>query len=195
MASTGFEQYYDKITEYCLKAYAEDNVDDVTALATGVMDIEGFPMHYPTHHYMVPAVLLSAARKKQGHSLDVIERDLAEALERALEVPGGACGYQGACGAAVGVGIFISILTDTAPTSAATWAIGNRATGTALINMAEYGGPRCCKRCSYIGLLTAVKQAAKELDLQLTASQPICHYYENNQAECLKERCPFYPKA
>ncbi len=195
MAAGGFDEYYDKITEYCMDAFEAGRADDAVALATGVMNIPGFPMHYPTHHYMVPAVLLTAARKQQGHGADVLKRDLAEALERAREVPGGFCGFQGACGAAVGTGIFFSVITDTVPVSKDTWALGNRATGTALLKMAEYGGPRCCKRCSYLAILSALPQVEKDLGLVIQGETPVCGFYGRNEDECLKERCPFYPKA
>ncbi len=72
MAATGFDEYYDKITEYCLDAWDSGNVNDVAVLATGIMQMPGFPMHYPVHHYLVPAVLLTAARKQQGHEKPVI---------------------------------------------------------------------------------------------------------------------------
>ncbi|MDL2253154.1 DUF5714 domain-containing protein [Ruminococcaceae bacterium OttesenSCG-928-I18] len=193
MAASDFDEYYDKITEYCLKAWDSDSVEDVVELATGVMDMPGHPLHYPTHHYLVPAVMLTAARKDQGHEREVLERDLAEALERARNVPGGSCGFQGACGAAVGTGIFWSIITDTAPVSEENWADTNRATGKALLTMAEYGGPRCCKRCSWLALQSVVPDAKKKLRLHIHAGDPQCNFYEDNK-ECLEERCPFYPE-
>ena len=193
MAATGFDEYYGKITEYCLAAWDTGEVADVVALATGAMEMPGHPVHYPTHHYLVPAVLLTAARKAQGHGRDVIERDLAEAQERAREVPGGSCGFQGNCGAAVGTGIFWSVITDTAPVSADNWGDANRATGKALLTLAEYGGPRCCKRCSWLALQSVVPDAQRKLALPITASMPRCGFHEQN-AECIKGRCPFFPK-
>ena len=185
--------YFEKTTEVCMEAFETPRADDPVRLATEIMALEGYPMHYPTHHYLVPAVLLAAVRKKQGHGPDVLRRDLEEALERAKAVPGGFCGFQGTCGAAVGVGIFWSVITDTIPTSKASWGYGNRATGLALLKMAEYGGPRCCKRCSYLSLLSALPQIAERLKVEISAETPECAFYKQNQDECLKKGCPFYP--
>ncbi len=193
MQAGSFDEYYDKITDYCLDAYAGP-CEDPLALATGIMQMPGFPMHYPTHHYMVPAVLLTAARKQQGHGPEVLKRDLEVALERARTVPGGSCGFQGACGAAVGTGIFFSIITDSTPLSKDTWALGNRATGEALIQMAEYGGPRCCKRCSYLALQSVLPRIEQDLGLKLKGESPVCGFYEQNESGCLQKACPFYPK-
>ena len=55
--------------------------------------------------------------------------------------------------------------------------------------------PRCCKRCSYLAILSALPQIEKELGLKVKGEQPVCGFYGQNEDECLKERCPFYPKA
>lgn len=53
MAATGFDEYFDKITDYCLDAYRKDEAQDVLALATGAMAMPGFPMHYPDRKSVV----------------------------------------------------------------------------------------------------------------------------------------------
>ena len=85
--------YFDKITQECLTHSCDRTVPDLTELATELMGMDGFPMHAPVHHYLVPAVLLTVCRTAQGHSREVLERDLALALERSRGVPGGACGF------------------------------------------------------------------------------------------------------
>lgn len=187
------DRYCNRITEYCLNAFSDDQDDDVAEMAAKIMKTPEFPMHHPAHHYLVAAVLLTECRKKQGHGLDILQRDLAEAVKRAADIPGGACGNLGACGAAVSVGIFWSVITDTTPLSEGSWAYGNRATGNALLEMAETGGPRCCKRCSWIALLSSLPQIEETLHIQLKSRRPVCDFHENNH-ECIKERCPFYPK-
>lgn len=66
------------------------------------------PMHGPEHHYLIVAALL-AAYKNSGGRLDLAE-SLLEARRRSRKVPGGICGFWGCCGAAVGSGIFISLI-------------------------------------------------------------------------------------
>ena len=182
-----------RITDLCL-AYYEAHKGDATdplALADEIMATDGFPMHYPCHHYLVPAVLLTVVRAAQNKEGTNLQADLALAQERALTVPGGACGFQGCCGAAVGVGIFWSVLTDAAPVSGKPWAIANGATGTALLALAEIGGPRCCKRCSWLAMETALPKIKELLKLDLPAARSACRYYSGNQ-ECLRKKCPYY---
>ena len=186
-----YEPYFQVVTDCCMEFFRSREGDDVLELATRIMAREGFPMHAPVHHYLVPAVLLSVCRRLQGHTPEVLERDLEAALERARQVPGGACGFQGACGAGVGVGIFFSVITDSTPISTQTWAQCNRATGKALMEIAAFGGPRCCKRCTYLALESAVEDIHQVLGLQVSAERSPCQFSEYNQ-ECLHLACPYH---
>ena len=181
------------ITEQCLAHYAAHlgEATDPAALADAIMATEGFPMHYPCHHYLVPAVLLTTVRAAQNKEGVSLEADLALALERALTVPGGACGFQGCCGAAVGVGIFWSVITDASPVSGKPWVMANGATGKALLELAEIGGPRCCKRCSWMSIRSTLPMIAEKLRVSLPFAEPRCRYHEGNR-ECLRKKCPFY---
>lgn len=187
------DSLYDQITQTCLEQFANSNkIMDPVLLSEQIMDLPDFPMHHNIHHYMVPAILLTCCRKAQGHDALVLRRDLEMALERGKQVPPGACGFLGACGASVGIGIFFSIITDSTPLSQSTWEIGNRATAKALNAIADVGGPRCCKRCSWLSILSARQQIENVLKLNLDWPESIhCKYHERNN-ECLKERCPFY---
>ena len=184
-------KYYGEVTEVCVANYGKIGLGE---LLGHLLDIEGLPMHCPVHHYIVPAALLTACRAKQGRDLASFRLDLTEALERALEVPGGFCGYSGCCGAAVGVGIFWSIVTDSSPMSGVSWGVIQKATGETLMEMAETGGPRCCKRCSFIAVSTAARQARELLKLDFGMEDAIrCRYHEDNP-DCIRVRCPFYPE-
>lgn len=59
------------------------------------------------------------------------------------------------------------MITDSSPLSGQSWAYGNRATGEALLAVAEVGGPRCCKRCTYLSLASALPQIQTVLGLKL----------------------------
>lgn len=189
-----FEPFYPLVTEICLEVFDDGEPVDLLALMERLMAIEELPMHCPVHHYMVPAVLLTACRKLQGHGRDMFERDIQTALERAKNVLPGFCGYYGTCGAAVGIGIFWSIVTDSTPYSRETWGLMNRATGEALLEIAGRGGPRCCKRTSFVALQVAARQIREVLKLDLRPGLIRCHHHERNR-ECQGVSCPFYAAA
>ncbi|MEG1537872.1 MAG: DUF5714 domain-containing protein, partial [Clostridiales bacterium] len=158
MDASVYEPFFSMVSEVCLNRFDEDRDVDLAALLLEVLDLQGLPMHCPVHHYIVPAVLLTVCRKKQGLQRQLLEAELDEALLRARNVLGGFCGLYGTCGAAVGLGIFWSIITDSNPLSVRTWGFANQATGKALLKLAEYGGPRCCKRVTWLTVSGAVAQ-------------------------------------
>lgn len=59
---------------------------------------------------------------------------------RAQSIVGGSCGFHGACRAAIGVGIFVSLVTAATPTSGEEWRLCNTATAEALTRIAARGG-------------------------------------------------------
>ena len=177
----------DVIERVCLASYSTDPV----ALATGLMRHSSLKLHGPEHHFLVPAALLTAtanARRTPGEKA----RWLAEARRRSDGVPGGSCGFQGACGAGVGVGIFTSVATGATPLARESWGAANRATGRALTVIGGLGGPRCCKRTTWLSLLTGIRVAKEALDARLDGRGPSCEWSELN-GECLGEACPFHP--
>lgn len=187
--------YFDEIELRCIEAFRTRSSVDIFQFQEELMQMEGLPMHCPPHHYMIPAVLLVCVGKAAGTPEDLLIEQLATAKERALNVLGGFCGWYGNCGAAVGFGIFMSVYTDASPHSEKNWADCNRATGKALLKIAEIDGPRCCKRNSYLTLLVAVDMIEEILGINLEKPEKLsCIFYEKN-AECKKEQCPFYPQA
>ncbi len=146
-------------------------------------------LHGPEHHAIVPCVLLTAYRNNGGE-LD-FARALAEGWKRGREIPGGACGYLGVCGAAAGAGIYASIVTGSAPLNAAAWAAPQRLTARCLERIADVGGPRCCKRTGRLALEEAAAFTEEEWGVAMPVSRPPCAYSERNR-ECLRGRCPFY---
>jgi hypothetical protein len=156
-----------------------------------MMEMPFCHMHGPEHHVMVGAALLTAYRNAGG------EIDLKNALEqmmsRGRQVPGGICGFWGSCGAAVSTGIFISILTGSNPLAQEEWAHSNRMTSRSLAAVAEVGGPRCCKRNSYLTIMEAVKYVKEHFGVEMELGEIKCvHIGKNNQ--CIGKRCPFCRK-
>jgi len=159
-------------------------------LAELLMQHPAIAMHGPEHHALVPAVLVAAvANQLQLEEKAVL---LEEAITRGSRVPGGHCGYYGACGAGIGAGIALSVLAGATPLKKEEWSWANRATAMALERMADVGGPRCCKRCTMLAIEAGREALARFLQIELpVAKEWKCHYYQRN-SQCLGRQCPFW---
>jgi len=167
---------------------------DPLALALTLMRNPAVKMHGPEHHFLVPAVLICAYHNVKGDCTSK-SRQIDEASRRAQKVSGGFCGFQGACGTAVGTGIFVSVVTGATPLSKEEWRLANLMTARSLFRMAEHGGPRCCKRVTYLAIGEAVAFSAEKLGVDMKKPGEInCQFRHMNQ-ECQKGKCPFYGKA
>ncbi len=162
------------------------------AQAMALMRDPRIKMHGPEHHFLVPAVLLSAFCSATGRDAEEKARLIGKARKRAEEVKGGSCGFNGACGAGIGAGIFMSVATGATPVSRAEWRLANLATAESLREIADRGGPRCCKRDTFIAIRTAVSLARRELGADIPEEPaPLCEWSPRNK-ECLEAGCPFF---
>ena len=82
----------------CMSVHTAKAPTTLTALLVRLMDTPGVPMHYPYHHFITPAALLTLAAMERGTGADTLSAQLSLAEERARTVPGGFCGNCGACG-------------------------------------------------------------------------------------------------
>lgn len=171
--------------EQLLTASAE--MDPVT-LAQKVFELPGLNMHGPEYHSIVPAVLVAAWQNQAGKK-DVCK--IQEALRRGKDIKGGACGFYGNCGAAVGAGTAISIIESVTPLSRDERGAANRATGFALLEIGKYGGPRCCKREAITSIESFIQTTGYFSRLQKTAY--ICKQFGKN-TDCIHQKCPYFPK-
>ena len=153
-----------------------------------MMDLPFCHMHGPEHHVMVGAALLTAYRNAGG-ALD-LEKALREIYSRGKAVPGGACGFWGACGAGISAGQFLAIATESTPLAREPWGLSNRMTARALDSIGSVGGPRCCKRDSFLAILAAVDFAREHLGVEMQRTVPVCSYSALNN-QCIGRRCPF----
>ena len=145
-------------------------------------------MHGPEHHVMVGAALLTAY-KNAGGNIELKDA-LIEMMHRGKAVPGGACGFWGACGAGISAGMFVSIISGSTPLSTESWGLANKMTSKALDAIGSIGGPRCCKRDSYLSILAAIEYVKEHFGIEMDSSDIQCsHYKQNNQ--CIGKRCPF----
>jgi len=175
----------DSILGLCL---SETSRDPLTIMEK-MMSMPFCHMHGPEHHVMVGAALLTAY-KNAGGKLD-LSKALHEMYRRGKEVPGGACGFWGACGAGISAGQFMAIATASTPLAAEPWGMSNRMTAKALESIGQNGGPRCCKRNSYLSILAAIDFTAEHLNVHMEKTMPVCtRSRQNNQ--CIGKRCPFF---
>jgi len=178
----------DLIESYCILSKSENPLE----LALTLMRNPNVKMHGLEHHFLVPAVLVAAYYN--------IKKDYREkatkirmAKKRAEQILVGFCGFYGNCGAAVGTGIFVSLITNATPLSITDWKLANLATAKSLFVIANHRGPRCCKRNTLLAILEAANFVNENLGVTFKIKKEIdCEFYPLNN-ECLKQICPFYP--
>ena len=178
------EKGIDSIFGVCLSETSKNPVE----ILNRMMRLPFCHMHGPEHHIMVGAALLTAYHNAGG------ELDLAGALtemkNRGQGVPGGVCGFWGACGAGISSGIFLSIISGSTPLAEEPFGLANRMTAKALETIGTVGGPRCCKRDSYLSILSAIDFVKEHFGVEMEKSEVICGFSPNNN-QCIGKRCPF----
>ncbi len=188
------------VCDRCYRMGAEDLIEYTTTRSTSdnpfiiaepLLEAPVIRLHGPEHHFLVPAVLI-AALYNHTRQQDRKERCIRAARRRADLVKGGFCGMMGDCGAALGTGIFVSVIAGATPMSQEEWRLSNLVTGRTLEEIALYGGPRCCKRNTFLALRSAVRFLEKEMHIRLPMPETIrCRFGARSQ-DCVREKCPFY---
>lgn len=174
----------DSIFNVCLNSDSKNPIEIIKQM----MSMKFCHMHGPEHHTMVGAALLTAY-KNAGGDID-IEKALWEMQSRGKNVPGGSCGFWGACGAGISSGIFISIITESTPLAKEPFGMANKMTSKSLDAIGTIGGPRCCKRDSFLAIQNAIDFVAENLGIQMEKSEIICDFSNKNN-QCIGKRCPF----
>lgn len=178
--------------DFIEKTCAKSKETDPLKLAVFLMKNKKINMHGPEHHFLVPAVLLTCYYNlKQEY--DKKHEKLKIARARSEKILGGFCGSHGVCGAAVGTGIFISIITGANPLSEKEWKLSNQITAGSLEKIAYHGGPRCCKRNTLLAIMGAVSFVKEKLGMEIPIDDSIICEFSDLNKECIGEKCPFYP--
>lgn len=172
------------------KVCATSDERDPMALALRMLRHAAVKLHGPEHHFLVPAVLVAAYSNVKGEPKKRAER-VAEARRRVAPIMGGSCAMLGACGAAVGTGTFVSIVTEATPLKGKERGLANRMTARALTVVGATDAARCCKRDSMLSILAAVKFAREHLRVDLSARGPECEWRPVNK-QCGGSACPFH---
>lgn len=149
-------------------------------------------MHGPEHHILDGACIL-AAYKNAGGQLD-LDAALEKLRYEGLRMPGAMCGLWGICGAITSIGAALAIIDGTGPLSTdGTWGNHMAFTAAAIGELGEINGPRCCKRDAMVAFKNAITYINAHYPVKLEWAQPVCQYSHIN-AQCIHERCPFFPK-
>jgi len=64
-------------------------------------------------------------------------------------------------------------------------------TSKSLMEIGNIDGPRCCKRNSFLSILTAIDYAADNFGIYMKKSNIQCNYSNKNN-QCIENKCPFY---
>ncbi len=178
----------DAMVSVCLRSRSKNPV----AILEEMMSLPVCHMHGPEHHVMVGCALLTAYQNAGG-DLE-LKAALYEMQSRGRQVPGGACGFWGACGAGISAGMYVSVALKATPLAKEAWGLSNQMTARALDAIGKHGGPRCCKRDSYLAVLEAIRFTEENLNIKMEAGNISCsRSHLNNQ--CIRSECPFYQAA
>lgn len=174
----------DVIIGLCMDETSKDPIEIIEKM----MSMSFCHMHGPEHHVLVGSALMTAYKNAGG---DIkLHSALIEMMNRGRGVPGGTCGFWGACGAGISAGMFISIISNSTPLANEPWGLSNLMTSKALEKIGKIGGPRCCKRDSYLAILSAIEFSKEHFGIEMEKHEIVCsHSAQNNQ--CIGKRCPF----
>jgi hypothetical protein len=149
------------------------------------------PVHGVWHHVLVGELLLVCLRNAGYRVSDDL---IDEVIDRGRQIPGGSCGFLGACGALSSAASAYAILLGSTPV--ATKAREELLAFSARLSarLAEIGGSRCCKKSSYVALEIAAEELAKlGFELPEERFEGRCRFFASNDT-CDGEACPYFPR-
>jgi hypothetical protein len=178
----------DFIENYCLNNNESINPFEQ---AFTLMHSSKIKANGPEHHFLVAAVLVNSFYNAKKN-FDIKKEKLEIVKTRAGSIPGGYCGFYGNCGAGVANGIFISVITGATPLSKDEWKLANLITGMSLTSIAESGGPRCCKRDSFIAMTEAINFVNKHFRVNMEKPEKLVCEFSKYNKECTTKNCKFF---
>lgn len=191
MADFTPEKCVNDINEICLMS----NSLSIFELANELLMLDSIRMHGPEHHYLISAVLISIYCN--GTKQEELKKELLEkVLYRANRIQPGSCGYYGVCGGAMAVGSAISIIEGVTPYSQKELRTLSQITLKCLTKLANYTGPRCCKRATYVVLEDVHNWFEQQLQLDgktiNNASEKFACRFSNRNDTCHKGACKYH---
>lgn len=176
--------------ELIIKDIKQEEGTNPIRIFKNVAKKEYVSIHGPEHHILDGASLL-VAYKNAGGNID-IDDALEKLMAEGLRMPGAMCGLWGICGAITSIGAALSIIDGTGPLSTdGTWGNHMQFTSKAIGELGNVNGPRCCKRDAMIAFKNGVEYVNNHCGVILEYEHIRCDYSDKN-AQCIKERCPYY---
>lgn len=170
----------------CLKSTKTDPIE----IAREIMASPAIKMHGPEHHFLTPAVLLTAVANYTNEREGLAEK--IELAEKIAEETAPVCSWHlGTCGAALGASIFLILWRNLDLNDPDSWDRSNSIVTNSLKRIAQYGSPRCCKRDTYIALEETIEYLKTEFGLELPTSEGKCIFSLRNRT-CKREDCIYF---
>ncbi len=153
---------------------------------------EGTPVHGVWHHALVGEVLLVCLRNA-GYPIS--EELIDEVVDRGRQMPGGSCGFLGACGALASAGSAYAILLGSTPVATEARERLLEFSAKLAERLAEVGGSRCCKKSSYVALEVA-RPALAGIGFELPSEEfeGRCRFFADNET-CDLDDCVYFARA
>lgn len=178
----------ERIKEYCLQSTQTNPL----ALALELMQQDFVRMHGPEHHYLTAAALATAYGNKTGkNSAEMLEK----LQKRCMAILPAVCAHYGACGDVQGAGAFISVLIGATHLSGEEWRTVNEMTLACQEQIAQFKGPRCCKRTTMATLVAAMKFLNEKWELDFETDEAVQCIFTSNNPECHRTECRYYNSA
>jgi len=184
--------------EDCRSAVADELIERVaqTTRETNPASIAERMMAHPSflpsgpEHHGVPAAALLAALRNAGLVAAPAGR-IAAVVQRTSDIPMGACGSRGDCGACISAGAAVASVLGADYRTGPERALVLHTTSRALARLAELGGVRCCKQAVYVAVESAAAVLAEARGLRLEIP-PIRCAFAGRLPECKGSECSYH---
>jgi len=173
------------------KTCEASNETDPMQIALLLMKHPAIPIHGSENHLVTAYSLLTALRN--SGEVHVGKLEFNKATQRVKRASHGICGSWGVCGCAIAAGAITSIITGATYLSDRERSLALRVASKTLDEIAQIGGPRCCKMATYLAIKVASEFFNRELAIPIRTSTDLkpCIFSKSN-TECLRGRCPYY---
>ncbi len=160
---------------------------DMFVLMDRIRSHPNIPLHGPQYHGLAAGVVLATYRNLGG---EVSPGTIETGIRRGSAPMGGACGFTGACGSVIGIGVAFSLILDANPLKPVERQHVMRAVSEIAAATAEVRGARCCRRDTWVALRKAAELSAGLLPIPLRAEADIGCAQQKENAQCIGEECP-----
>jgi hypothetical protein len=186
------DQCHSKTPIKIIKDFCErTDIKDPFIIAEKIMSHPKFKMYGPEHHALTPAVILTALKNNdilKPNEEKITLLDINEGINRGAKIPGGYCGFYGACGAGIGSGIAISVYTGSNPSKDIPRSLANEMTSRSLNKISD-DLEHCCKRSVRISICEVLNFLKEKFDINLDYEPKGCTFSSLNK-KCEHIKCP-----